>query len=580
MEFRISNGQFINNGKTIKIISGAVHYFRNMPDTWDDIFDKMVACGFNTVETYCAWNIHEPIKGQFTFSGRFDIALFLKKAQAHGLMAIVRPGPYICAEWEFGGLPWWLLAERDITVRCSNMVYFQYLERYLSRLFKEILDQLYSKGGNIIMMQVENEYGYYGDDKNYLSKLVKLYRDSGIDVPLFTSDGSRKTVLMDGTIDGCLPTLNFGSRVEENFKAFDELYPNAPKMCTEMWNGWFDDWGEKEHRTTEAHAYASTVEDMLKLGSMNVYMFIGGTNFGFMNGANHDAKYTPHVTSYDYDALLTESGDVTEKYYAVREQIQKYVGTPLGRVPKNRPKQAYGKLYSCGQTELFSNLDALSECQYCDVPKSMEELGFGYGYVVYKTQLNRDYKNVKLELEDIGDRAYVYINREYQGLIYVNDAPYELRISAKTGDSLYIVCENMGRVNFGTKMMRKKGILGRCLLDEKNHFGWTAYHVDMENLGKLSFLPVNRKHGMSFYKFKFLIDKPCDTFLRTDCFTKGCAILNNFNLGRYWDIGPQRTLFVPAALLKKGTNDLIIFENEGVKNDEIFVEFTDKADLG
>ena len=260
--------------------------------------------------------------------------MFLEKAKNHGLLAIVRPGPYICAEWEFGGLPWWLLAEKDIEIRCMNPTYIRYFERYLSELFARVKPFLFTNGGNVVMMQVENEYGYYGDDKEYLSHLVEVYREKGIDVPLFTSDGVSMTALLDGTTDGCLPTLNFGSRVEENFKAHDEMFPNVPKVCMEMWNGWFDAWGgDEKHHTRNAKEYAETVNDMLKRGSFNVYMFIGGTNFGFTSGANHGETFTPDVTSYDYDALLSECGDTTEKYYAVREVIGKYYDKPLPVVP-------------------------------------------------------------------------------------------------------------------------------------------------------------------------------------------------------------------------------------------------------
>lgn len=248
----------------------------------------------------------------------------------------------------------------DMEIRCSNAVYMEHFTRYLRRIFDEVRPLLCTNGGNVIMMQVENEYGYYGDDKNYLASLVKIYRENGIDVPLFTSDGSDKTVLLDGTTDGCLPTLNFGSRVAENFIAHDELFPDVPKMCMEMWNGWFDAWGDEKHHTTSKEDYAKVVDDMLEKGSLNMYMFIGGTNFGFTSGANHYEKYAPDVTSYDYDALLTECGDITEKYLAVRQVIAKHTNKTLLPVPKNREKAAYGKVSAAESAELFENLGNLS----------------------------------------------------------------------------------------------------------------------------------------------------------------------------------------------------------------------------
>lgn len=580
MQFEIKEDQFVKDGKPIKIISGAVHYFRNLPDTWDDIFEKMIACGFNTVETYCAWNVHEKEKGKFDFSGRFDIAAFLSKAKEHGLLAIVRPGPYICAEWEFGGLPWWLLAEKNVEIRCMNDTYIYYFERYLDELFARIKPFLATNGGNVIMLQVENEYGYYGDDKEYLAYLRKTYRRKGIDVPLFTSDGTRFSDLSDGTTDGCFPMLNFGSRVEENFKIHDEMFPNVPKMCMEMWNGWFDAWGDAKHHTTSASDYAKVVDDMLSRGSMNVYMFIGGTNFAFTSGANHYEKFAPDVTSYDYDALLSECGDTTKKYYAIREVIGKHLKKTLPEVPKNREKKAYGKIKAVGSCQMLKKLDELSEPIVCETPKSMEDLGFGYGYVVYKTKLNREYVNSTISFESIGDRAQIYVNDEFFGNVYVNDAPYEVTFSAKSGDILYVVCENMGRTNFGSKMMRRKGIAGRCLIDNKLHFRWECYHLPMENLQNITFIEDVSRQGETFYKFVFDIDdEPRDTFLRTDSFTKGFASVNGFNLGRYWEIGPQKTLYVPASLLKKGENELILFESDGIKGDAV-VEFTEKPDLG
>lgn len=579
MDFQIIKDQFVLNGKPIKIISGAAHYFRNLPDTWDDIFEKMVALGCNTVETYCAWNMHEKEKGKFDFSGRLDIALFLQKAKSHGLMAIVRPGPYICAEWEFGGLPWWLMTERDIEIRCSNAVYIKRFTRYLEKVFSQVKPFLCTNGGNVIMMQVENEYGYYGDDKKYLSDLVRIYREKGINVPLFTSDGCAKTELLDGTTEGCLSTLNFGSNAKIKFGARNEIAPGTPEMCMEMWNGWFDAWGDEKHHTTSAHEYAKEVDDMLSFGSVNMYMFIGGTNFGFTNGANHHDKFLPQVTSYDYDALLTECGDVTEKYMAVRNVIRKYVSAELPPVPENRVKKAYGKAELTEKTGLIENLKNLSEAIESEVPRAMEDYGFGYGYIAYETILNRDYEKTMLGFTEIGDRAQIYINDSLIGIIFINDPPYEIEFSAKRGDKLTIICENMGRANFGAKMMRKKGISGRCLIGGKIHFGWKVYRLPMDNLNKLDFSFPAKEKSLFFRGYLNVKGKPCDTFLRTDAFKKGFVTINGFNLGRYWEKGPQKTLYVPASILKEGKNEVIVFESDGIIGEPI-IEFTEQSDLG
>ena len=577
MKFEIKGNQFIKDGKPFKIISGAVHYFRNMPDTWREIFKKMRALGCNTVETYCAWNMHEKKCGKFDFTGMLNIAEFIKIAQEEGLCVIVRPGPYICAEWEFGGLPWWIQREEDIEIRCSNENYFSHLTAYLARLFQEIKPLLATCGGPIIMVQCENEYGYYGDDKNYLKKLYDFFRENGIDVPVFTSDGTKETDLLDGTIEDCLATLNFGSRVEENFKAHDKLFPNSPKMCMECWNGWFDAWGDDIHHTTPADDYAKVVEDMLSRGSVNMYMFIGGTNFGFTSGANHYEKFAPDVTSYDYDALLSECGDVTEKYYAVRKVIQKYVDHELPPVPKNREKRCYGKVRLDECAGLFDNINNLSKPQYSDVPKCMEAYDVGYGYIMYRTTLNRDYVNAELSFYDIGDRAQVFVGDKLMGIVYVNDNELKVKISAKAGDILTILVENMGRTNFGPKMMRKKGIVGRCLLDGKIHFGWEAYALPMDNLTALQY---GKDSGTpAFYKGRFKVEECADTFLSVKNFKKGFAVINGFNLGRFWEVGPQKTLYVPKGVLKRGENEIIIFESDGL-NGIPEIELIDKPDLG
>lgn len=576
MKFEICGDRFCKDGKPIKLISGAVHYFRNLPETWPDIFEKLRAMGCNCVETYCAWNMHEPKPGTFDFTGRLDIVRFIKEAEKTGLMVIVRPGPYICAEWEFGGLPWWIQREDGLEIRCRNEVYIRYFDRYLDELLGRVRPLLCTNGGPVILLQCENEYGYYGDDREYLSYLRDGYRRRGIDVPLFTSDGGSEDSLLDGTVEGCLPTLNFGSRVEENFKVHDQLFPNCPKVCMEMWDGWFDAWGDEKHHTTDPQVYAGVVRDMLKKGSLNIYMFIGGTNFGFTSGANHYEKFAPDVTSYDYDALLTECGDVTEKYKAVREVIREATGKELPPIPKDREKKAYGKVALTRSAGLLSNLDALSSPIHSDVPRAMEEYGIGYGYIAYRTVLNRNYWDAKLSFESLGDRAQVLVNGKLQGIAYLNDS-LEVTVNAKKGDVLTILVENMGRANFGPKMMRKKGLPGRVLLGGKIHFSWDVYPLPMTDLSGLSF-GGDEAEAPAFYEGTFTVEEPADTFLRTDSFKKGFAVLNGFNLGRYWEVGPQKTLYVPGPLLKKGENTLLLFESDGRKG-EAEVEFVNRPEL-
>ena len=522
--------------------------------------------------------MHEKIPGQFDFSGILDIAKFIEMAQAEDLMVIVRPGPYICSEWEFGGLPWWIQADDDMEIRCMNPKYIERFDMYLDRLCREIKPYLTTNGGSVIMVQCENEYGYYGDDKEYLNYLKKGFEDRGIDVPLFTSDGTGMTDLLDGTIDGCLSTLNFGSRVEENFKAHDELFPDIPKVCMEMWNGWFDAWGDEYHHTTSAEDYAKVVDDMLTKGHLNMYMFIGGTNFGFTSGANHYESFKPDVTSYDYDAMLTECGDVTPKYMAVREVIKKHIGKELPPIPADREKKAYGKVALTQSTGFFTALPYLADPIHSEVPKCMEKYGNGYGYIAYRTTLGRDYEDTRLSFESLGDRAQIYINDELIDILYINDR-LETRFTAKKGDVLTVLCENMGRCNFGAKMMRKKGIAGRCLFDNRVHFNWEVYTMPMDNLGNIPFEGKEFKEKSAFYRGTFNVENPKDTFLKLPDFTKGFVTINGFNLGRYWEIGPQQTLYVPASVLRDGENEIIVFESDGLKGESV-VEFVDKPILG
>lgn len=329
----IKDGEFKMDGESFRIYSGSMHYFRIMPEYWEDRLRKLKAAGFNTVETYVCWNMHEPRKGEFDFTGRFDIRRFIKTAQEVGLYAIVRPGPYICAEWDFGGLPTWLLKDRNMRLRCAYPDYLQHVSDFYHRLFEEIGDLQQSEGGNIIAMQIENEYGSYGNDKEYLRYIERLMLDCGTKVMLFTSDGDDNSMLSGGTLPDVFKTLNFGSRASEIFNAMDRFHENTPKMCTEFWCGWFDHWGE-EHHTRGSDSVAGEIKDFLDIdASFNFYMFHGGTNFGFTAGANCYEEYQPTVTSYDYCALLTEWGDYTPAYYAVRELLLKAQNLPETELP-------------------------------------------------------------------------------------------------------------------------------------------------------------------------------------------------------------------------------------------------------
>lgn len=316
------------NGEKTQILSGAIHYFRVVPEYWEDRLKKLKNCGLNTVETYVPWNLHEPEEGEFCFDGICDMERFFQTADALGLYVIVRPSPYICAEWEGGGLPYWLLCYKDLKPRCSNELYFEKIKSYYNELMPRIKKHLFKNGGPIIAVQVENEYGSFGNDKEYISRLYRLMLSYELDTFFFTADGTEKYMLNGGLTDGVFATANFGSDPEGNFEALGARRPNQPHFCMEYWCGWFDHWGEKPHKR-DAEDIVAPLKRMQERGEhFNIYMFHGGTNFGFMNGANYADTYQPTVTSYDYGAFLTENGEYTEQYRLLKNELSRYREDP------------------------------------------------------------------------------------------------------------------------------------------------------------------------------------------------------------------------------------------------------------
>lgn len=405
--------KFYLNGKPFKIILGAFHYFRTVPEYWQDRLEKLVNMGCNTVETYIPWNFHEPNRGQFIWEGMRDICRFIETAQELGLYIIIRPSPYICSEWEFGGLPAWLLRDRNMRLRCSYEPYLSAVKDYYSELIPKLMPYQIDRGGNIILMQIENEYGYYGNDTAYLDFLRDTMRELGITVPFVTSDGPwSEPLFKSGRVDGALQTGNFGSAAEWQFGQMKKFIgDDKPLMCMEFWNGWFDAWGE-EHHTTSPEKAAAELEELLKRGSVNFYMFEGGTNFGFMSGRNGGSR-TGDVTSYDYDAPLTEDGQITEKYRLCRDVIAKY--TDIKEIPltTNIKRKAYGKIPCTGKADLFSVLEKISEPIRSNYPLTMEEIGQNYGYILYRTKIKDGETVNEIRLENAADRIQCYHNGEY-----------------------------------------------------------------------------------------------------------------------------------------------------------------------
>ena len=578
--FEIKEDFFLNQ-KKIKIISGSIHYFRIVPEYWRDRLEKLKAMGCNAVETYIPWNLHEPEKGEFCFDGMLDIAKFAGIAQELGLMMILRPSPYICAEWEFGGLPYWLLKEDGMRLRCMYPPYLKHVKEYYKELFKVISPLQITQGGPVIMMQIENEYGYYGNDQKYLEYLKQLMQDLGCEVPLVTSDGTWGDAFTCGKAEGVLQTGNFGSDGKRQFKIMKEKIGGSPLMCMEFWVGWFDSWGEKYRHTGNLEQHVKDLDELLSEGHVNIYMFIGGTNFGFTNGANYYEKLTPDVTSYDYDALLTEDGQITQKYEAFKNVIAKYAPIPKVTFSTEIKRKTYGTLEMVRKTGLFTNLENLAQPIETLTPQSMEKLNQGYGYILYESLLKQGENIEKIRLWDANDRAIFFTNEKPFLTLYDREILEEHKMNppVQTGDKIQILVENMGRVNFGLRLEKqRKGIDGAVQINEHQHYYWREYCLPMKDLSGLDFEQPFQEGAPGFFEFYFEAEEIADTFLDFTGWGKGCVFVNDFNIGRFWEIGPQKRLYIPAPLLKKGKNRILIFETEGRYRNTI--SLYDTPDLG
>ncbi len=596
---------FYLDGKPFRVISGSIHYFRVVPEYWRDRLEKLKAMGCNTVETYIAWNVHEPRKGVFDFDGRYDLVKFVRTAEELGLYVILRPSPYICAEWEFGGLPAWLMAEDGMRLRACHEPFLKHVREYYDRLFPLITPLQITEGGPVILMQVENEYGYYGDDTHYMEVMRDMMLERGVTVPLITSDGPFEEALSCGCLDGIHPTGNFGSRTKERFAVLSPYAKGGPLMCAEFWVGWFDHWGNGGHMHGNPES-PQDLDDMLDMGHVNIYMFEGGTNFGFMNGSNYYDELTPDVTSYDYDALLTEAGDFTEKYYKFQKVISKYAPVPKVEFTTKIQKKAYGKLTAVSQTGLLQNLDNLSEPITDSFPVCMEKCGQSYGYILYHSTLRHEQNIERIRLWGANDRANIFVDNRRVVNLYDRELDGEYDVLSgkvqKAQDAnapsaegepmaknepvtfapnapIDILMENMGRVNFGPLMERQRKGIAECVqINGHIHYNWTMYPLPLDNVDRLDFDRDCTEGLPTFYRFVFAVEEAGDTFLELDGWGKGCVFLNGFNLGRYWEIGPQRRLYIPAPLLRQGENEIIVFETEGKATGVI--ELKDEPDIG
>lgn len=583
MKFEITKQGFTLDNKPFRLFSGAMHYFRVVEGYWKDRMLKMKAAGFNAVETVMCWNLHEPIEGQFDFSGMLDITKFCKLAQELGLYVVIRPGPYTCGEWDNGGFPAWLLKDKNVQLRCNEPRYLSKFDAYFKRVFQELAPLQITRGGNILMMQIENEYGSYGNDKEYLKHIEDFMRSNDIDVPLFTSDGTDGSMLSGGTLPHIYKTLNFGSRANTAFNCLSELQPDMPKTNMEFWCGWFDHWGRMHHRRNPVQV-TKEIQSLVDIGAnINIYMFHGGTNFNFWAGANYDSKYRPVTTSYDDAALLNEYGDYTAAFHGVRKVLHAAQGLPLGELPPSPKMQNIGNVELKESADLWSNLYNLGQMHKSAHPEPMECFGQNFGYILYKTCIKGNYGNMTLHVEGVRDIAYLKVNGEIvckydrTKVFGVKDGDgFKFKLPSFKGEcKIEILVEGMGRINYGPRMGDMKGIK-RVRLNNQVIFGWDIYTLPMDNLDKVRF-DGKASCGASILKGSFMADKTKDCFLDTKGFTKGFAIVNGFNIGRYWSKGPQRTLYIPAPLLKEN-NEIIIVEQEKYKS--AVVTITDKHNLG
>ena len=605
------SNQFLKDGATFRYISGSMHYSRVPSAYWRDRLEKIYAAGLNAIQTYVPWNYHEDQPGIYDFQDEKNLTKFIITAQEVGLLVILRAGPYMCGEWEMGGLPAWLLRDPNIKLRTSDVTYLSYVDKWLAVLLPKIKPLLYENGGPIITVQVENEYGSYpACDAAYMSHLRDKFQDYlGSNVILFTTDGASDGFLKCGYTQGLYATVDFGPGGDpvNHFKAQRDYEPKGPLVNSEYYTGWLDHWGQR-HSTTSSSTVANSLDAILKLNaSVNMYMVEGGTSFGFMNGANGGtSSYQPQPTSYDYDAPLSEAGDPTEKYFAIREVISKYAKLPSIPVPPATHKTAYGKVQMTASAWLLDADGLAANGSDGDYPLSMEALHQNYGFIVYMlTQPLQVPSNgstkYTLTMQALHDRAVVYVDDIVQGIISRMDlagldAVVQIMVPSTSKGRLLIVVENQGRINYGSGIDDRKGILGSVTINGVVLKGWKSLSYPLKDLSSISFKellnnPVQTSTAFFHAQLPFFKagQQANDTYLLLNGWAKGQAFINGHNLGRYWPVkGPQKTLYVPYTVFNTANpadvNEIIIFEIDKAPCnppfEDCYVTFVDTPDIG
>lgn len=560
--FALGDSTFMLDGKPLQLISGEIHNTRVPRQYWRDRMRMAKAMGLNTIGTYVFWNAQEPEPGKFEFTGQNDIAEFVRAAKAEGLWVVLRPSPYVCAEWEFGGYPYWLLKDQSLKVRSQDPNYVKAYREYILALGKQLSPLLVTHGGNILMVQIENEYGSYSDDKAYLDLNRKIFREAGFDGVLFTCDGPSQ--MPKGYLPGYLPAVN-GEDNPKKVKTLINKYHDGkgPYYIAEWYPGWFDSWGQK-HAGSNAEQDAKKLDEVLSAGiSINQYMFHGGTTRGFMNGANMSKRdpYAPQTSSYDYDAPLDEAGNPTAKYFKFREVIEKHLpaGEHLPAVPAKHIAKAFPTIKLTKQAPLFANLPKPVVAAH---PLSFEELNQAYGFVLYRTKL-KDAANGLLKLNGMRDYATVYVNGKRIAVLDRRLKQDSLQLTAPAGATLDILVENNGRINYGPFLIdNRQGLTGKVMLVNDELTGWKMYKFPFNNIDAIKYSTGKQvvTENPAIYSGRFNVTNPADTYLDMHGFGKGFVFLNGHNLGKYWYIGPQQTIYVPAVWLNKGVNHIQVFD--------------------